>query len=218
MTRTPLVALGLSLAGAEMARAQIIEGGGIGRARGEPIAWTSLSIGWLSHQGQLCDDGTGSCWNFGSAPQWRGTLEYPMGTGATIGVAATAARAPLIYGGGSCPQACDADANVTQYFANLRIGGGLGFHQVIDLNAGITVFSNFRRTTGERLLPEKAVTDFTFAVGYGFGYSVSQRVQIMLVQDFGLVIHKRQTGTANRTMQQSTLRVGGRVSLGEKSR
>lgn len=214
MTRALLVVLGLSFAGAEIAEAQIIQGP---VSSGEPIAWTSLSIGWLNHQG-LCDPDSNACWDFGSAPQWRGTLEFPMGRGATIGAAASIARVPLIYNGSltganSCA-GCDADAHVTQYMANFRIGGGTGFHQVIDLNAGMTVFSNFRSTSGAKL-GGKAVSDFSFALGYGFAYSISPRVQIMLLQDYGLVIHKRQPGSSRNTAQQSTLRVGGRFGLGE---
>ncbi|MEX2154528.1 MAG: hypothetical protein WD825_14395 [Gemmatimonadaceae bacterium] len=218
MTRTFLVIVGLSLAGAELAEAQIIEAP---RSLGEPLAWTSLSIGWLRHQA-LSDPESGAQWDFGDAPQWRGSLEMPIGRGATIGVAATTARVPLIYNGSltgmnSCTR-CDADANITQYMGNVHIGGGGGFHQVIDLSAGMTVFSNFRRTDGSPLGPGPAVSDFSFAVGYGFGYSFSPRMQIMLLQDYGLVIHKRQSGQSTRTAQQSTLRVGGRFGLGDSRR
>ena len=216
MNRKLLLAAGLTLAGAEPTRAQIIERG-IGTR--EPIAWTSLSIGWFN-QNPLCDGESNACWNFASAPQWRGTLEFPMGRGATIGGAATIARVPLIYTGGpfgfnGCPTGCDADANIMQYFANLRIGGGSGFHQVIDLNLGMTVFDNFRATNGGAQLGSgKAVSNFSFAVGYGFAYSFTPRAQIMLVQDYGLVISKRVAGSTNNTAQQSTLRIGGRYGMG----
>jgi hypothetical protein len=212
--RSLVFVLGLSLAGAEPARAQIIQGGGGSR---EPIAWTSLSIGWFDQQG-LCDTESNSCWDFGGAAQFRGTFEFPLGRGATIGVAATRARLPLIYDGGplSVCSNCDADANITQYFANLRIGGGSGFHQVIDLNAGMTVFSDFRSEGGVRLDPEKAVSHVTFMIGYGFAYTFRPRAEIMLVQDLGLVIGDRQSGTADRASRQSNLRVGVRVGLGEK--
>jgi hypothetical protein len=216
VTRKWIVVLVSSLAGTGLAQAQIIQPTrGLG---GNPIAWTSLSVGWMQQQG-LCDEDSGACWDFGSAPQFRATLEFPMGRGATIGAAATIARVPLIYNGSpiginTCG-GCDADANITQYFGTVRIGGGLGFHQVIDLNAGMTVFSNFRTASGgTRLGPGKAISDFSFAVGYGFGYGISERMHFMLVQDYGLVIHKRQTGSSNRTAQQSTLRIGARYGMG----
>jgi hypothetical protein len=36
----------------------------------------------------------------------------------------------------------------------------------------------------------------------------------MIVQDYGLIIHKRQSGSTNNTAQQSTLRIGARYGLG----
>jgi hypothetical protein len=216
VTRSALLAIGISLAGAGVAQAQIIDASRpISR---DPAAWTSLSIGWLTQQG-LCDGDTNACWDFGGAPQWRATLDYPVGRGASIGVAATLAKVPLRYQGSvlspdSCT-GCDADANITQYFANFHMGGQSGFHQVIDINAGMTVFSNFRSTAGSKL-GGKAVSDFSFAIGYGFGYGFSSRMQFMLVQDYGLIIHKRIPGESNNTAQQSTTRIGLRVGLGDK--
>lgn len=215
--RTLLVALALSMAGAVAVDAQIIDSRRAGT--GEPIAWTSLSVGWFEHGG-LCDPDSNSCWGFGGAPQFRASLDMPMGRGATVGIAGTTARVPLLYDGGAlsgCTR-CDADANVSQIFANLNLAGGSGLHQVIDLNAGVSLFSNFRRTTGEKLEPSKIVTAFNFNIGYGFGYSFSPRFQIMLVQDWGLVIHKRMAGQTSNTANQRTTRVGMRYGLGSRRR
>jgi hypothetical protein len=212
-----LVVVGMLVGGVDVVRAQIIDS----RARGggQPIAWTSLSVGWMSHA-DVCDPDANACWQFGGAPQFRATLEMPMGRGASIGVAGTHARIPLTYQGGvlSGCNGCDADANISQLLANLRIGGASGFHQVIDLNAGMTFYSNFRSTEGTKLDPSKPLSAFNFAVGYGFGYSLSERFQIMLVQDYGLVIHKRMPGSPGNTAQQSTTRVGARYGLGSRSR
>lgn len=216
MIRRVLVALALSCTTADLVHAQIIQP----VRRSNPLAWTSLSIGWLQ-QGGFCDPESGACWDFGSAPQWRATLEFPAGTGATFGVAGTMSRMPLIYTGGilnGCSR-CDADANVSQIFALLHLGGGTGFHQVIDIAAGTTMFSNFRQSSdGAKLGSGKTVNDFSFAVGYGIGYGLSPRTQIMLVQDYGLIIHKRNPGSSQNTAQQSNLRVGIRIGLGEKRR
>ena len=126
----------------------------------------------------------------------------------------------LRYDGGllSACNGCDADANVSQIFANLHIGGGTGLHQVIDVNAGMTLFSNFRRTSGERLDPSGMVSAFTFDIGYGFGNSLSPRFQLMLLQDWGLVIHKRMSGQTNNTANQTTTRIGARYGLGSRGR
>jgi hypothetical protein len=218
VTRSALLAIGITLAGAGAAPGQIIDGSRMGATR-DPVAWTSLSIGWL-RQGALCDPDSNACWSFGGAPQWRGTLEYPLGRGATVGVAATRARVPLIYQGGPAGNSCggcDADANITQYFGNFRLGGGTGIHQVIDVSAGMTVFSGFRSTAGAQL-GGAAVSDLSFSIGYGMGYGFSARTQAMIVQEYGLVIHKRTPGVADNTAQQSVTRIGIRYGLGEKRR
>ena len=192
--------------------------------RTRPIAWTSLSVGWFQ-QDDICGADTGACWYFGGAPQFRGTLELPLGrTGeAAVGVAASTARVPLTYSGslvlpGSCGT-CDADANVTQLLGTFRYGSGSsgGFHQVIDLSAGTTMYSNFRGTDGTKLGTGKSVNAVSFGLGYGFGYSLSPRTQVILTQEWMLVLHKRQAGTAENTTSQQNIRIGGRIALGEKS-
>lgn len=216
MNRRILLTLGLLVCAADAARAQIIQGPIRSR---EPVAWVSLGIGWLDQQG-LRDPDSGAIWDFGSAPQWRATLEAPLGRGASIGVAGTTARVPLIYAGSltgpnSCAR-CDADANVSQIMGQLHIGGGAGFHQVIEISAGMTLFSNFRASDGTRLGDGKTVSDFSFGIGYGFGYSFSDRTRIALLQEYGLVLHKRQPGQSNNTAQQRTTRLGLRFGLGER--
>jgi hypothetical protein len=215
VTRRLLVVFALLSAGADLAHAQIIQS----VRRSQPLIWTSLSIGWLQTQG-LCDQATSACWDFGGAPQWRASLELPMGRGSAFGVTGTTARVPLQYSGSAvgpntCLQ-CDADANVSQILAHLHLAGGVGFHQVIDIAAGQTWFSNFRQTDGTKLGGGSMVKDFSFAIGYGFGYGLSERTQIMLVQDYGLIIHKRQSGSSDNTAQQSNLRFGVRMGLGER--
>lgn len=209
-----IVVLAVLLCTAVPASAQIIRP----VLRTRPIAWTSLSVGWFQ-QSTICDPDSDACWNFGGAPQFRGTLEMPVGNTASVGVAATTSRAPLTYAGpvlgpGTCGT-CDATANVTQVLGNFRIGGGTGFHQVIDLVAGTTMYTNFRSEAGGRL-GRGTVSDLTFGLGYGFGYSISPRTQFVLVQEWALVIHERRPGSPENTAQQQTIRIGGRFALGEK--
>lgn len=211
MTRRALVALTLLMLGADTAQAQIIRPQ-IRSSR--PNAWTSLGIGWTQQQG-FNDPETGAAWDFGSGPQWRASLEAPIGFGGTTaGVVGTIMKTPLIYSGPSCSQ-CDADATISQIFGTLRMGGGSGFHQVIDLLAGTTIFSNFRQAnTGAQLGNNKITQNFTFAIAYGFGYGFTQRAQIFFTQEYGLQILKRVPGNANNTARQTTLRIGGRYGLG----
>ena len=210
-----LLIVGLFVSVTERANAQIIDAGGSGRRFGQPNAWVSLGIGWLQ-QGGLCDPGSGSCWDFGNAPQWRGTLEYPIGRGTTIGGAATTARVPLTYITSSgCLSGCDADANVSQYLAQLHLGGGTGIQQAIDISAGMTVFTNFRASdTGTRLAPAKAVSNFSFAIGYGLAIPISRNFHVTLLQEYGQIIGKRFPGRSSNSAQQNITRLGARVGLG----
>lgn len=187
--------------------------------RSTPAAFASLGIGWLRQQG-FCDKASGDCWAFGDAPQWRASLELPVGYGGTtFGVVGTTSRMPLIYRGsgiGTSCLGCDADANITQILGLLRLGGSEGFHQVIDVAAGATLFSNFRATDGTKIGPARTTSRFTFAIAYGFGYGLSPRSEIFLEQEYGLIILPRVAGSNSNTAQQSTIRIGGRIGLGDK--
>jgi len=216
--RVPFV-LGLLIVGSTVAQGQIIRP----QIRSaQPSAWASLAIGFMQQQG-FCDRDSGDCYDFGSGMQWRGSLEMPLGYGGgtTVGVVGTISKMPLIYRGtgltaNSCLN-CDADATVSQIFGLLRMGGGTGFHQVIDLSAGETMFSNFRTTNGgTKLGTGKLKQNFTFAIAYGFGYGLSPRAQVFFTQEYAIQILPRQAGNANNYAQQTTLRFGGRYGLGGK--
>ncbi len=215
MKRTLVLSFALVVAGAELAHAQIIQP----MRRTGPLAWVSLGAGWMQTN-PICDPVSKSCWNFGGAPQWRASLEYPLDMGVSAGVVGTTARVPLYWAGnGIAPNqcaGCDADANVTQVLGNLHIGGGAGFHQVIDVVAGATLFSNFRTTDGAKLGPGKTVTDMTFGLGYGVGYGLSSRTSLAITQEWGLIVHKRQPGNPSNTAQQQTTRLAFRVGLGDR--
>lgn len=210
-----LLTIALVLTAAQAAGAQIIDAGGSGRRFGQPNSWVSLGIGWLS-QGGLCEPDSNSCWNFGSAPQWRASLEYPMGRGATIGVAATTARVPMVYQAQTtCFNGCDADANVSQYLAQLHLGGGTGLQQSIDISAGMTSFTNVREAaTGTRLAPAKAVSNFSFAVSYGLAFPLRQNFHVTLTQEYGQIVGKRFPGRSANSAEQNVTRLGARVGLG----
>ncbi len=218
MTRSTTAAIALLLATAPTLCAQIIQP----VLRTRPAAWTSLSVGWFQ-AGDTCGAVESECWDFGGAPQFRGSFELPVGNSASFGIAGTTARVPLVFSRGdlvapgACAQ-CDADANVSQLLANFRMGGaaGAGFHQVIDLSAGTTRYSNFRSTGGEELRTGKAVSDWSFGLGYGFGYSLSPRTQVVLVQEWMLVLHERRAGSSENTSTQSNIRIGARVGLGDR--
>lgn len=184
----------------------------------EPTAYASVGIGYGQY-GTVNDGTTGSTWNFTDAPQWRVTLERALGGGTSFGVAGTFARVPLVYsdGGLACGGGCDADAQVMQFFASLHNGSSrIGTHQVLELNAGTTIYSAFReRASGARIGPSSDA-DIALAFGYGFGYTLSPSMQVELVQDLGMSIHQR-TGLSAGTSavsRFSNTRITLRLGLG----
>ena len=217
MIRRVMPGVALLFFGGATARAQII----MPQFRHAPIAWTSLSIGWMQ-QGAFEDKDSGDFYDFGSGPQWRASLEMPIGaSGTSVGLVGTMSRLPLVYNGSglssnSCLR-CDADANVSQILAVLHMGGGAtGFQQVVDVSGGVTLYSNFRSTAGAKLGNGATRKPMTFTIGYGFGYGFSSRSSVMLVQDYSLILLPRAPGSANNTTQQATLRLGFRYGLGDK--
>ena len=211
-----MLVVALVCAAANAATAQIIRPTVVSR----PAGWTSLAIGWTRQQA-ICDPVTDACWNFADAPQYRGSLELPMGDAGAWGLAVTSSRVPMVWAGSTTPNSCalcDANVSITQYLGIIRLGAGSasGFQQIVELGAGATQFADFRTAAGSPLGTGKAVTDFSFAVSYGFGYTVQSRLQLFLVQEYAVIIHKRQTGSPNNSAQQQTFRVGARLGLGDR--
>lgn len=197
--------------------AQIIRRSSLGEA--PPAAWASGGAGLV--QGWTVRDGsTTSQWDFGDATMYQASLEKNF-SGLSAGLRGTTALVPLRYSGSTttgAPVTTDADANVSQLLAVVHVAGARGFHSVLELDAGATMYSNFRaRTTGDRLVPASDV-DFTFTFGYGFGYGFSNRFQVEVVQDLTTVLHQR-TGldaSAATSSRMNSTRIAGRFGLGSR--
>jgi hypothetical protein len=194
--RTLFALLPLVIAGE--AGAQIIRPG---MRFSEPSAWVSFGAA-LTNTFDVHDGTTNSIWSFGDATQYAVSVEKPIsGSGVTLGLRGTHARVPLFYSGNTNT---DADANVSQVMAVLHIASGQGFHSVLELSAGATIFSNFRsRTTDARLEPTSPDADFAFAFAYGFGYNFSPTFAIDVVQDQSTSLHQKSglgasEGSSNR--------------------
>lgn len=185
-------------------------------SRTEPAYWVTGGVGIMS-QNDVSDGRTGSVWRFGQGLQWRGSAEFPISGGSTLGVTGGYARLPLTYDGPACGS-CDADADVWTGHIGFHAGGGLGFHQVLQLGAGVTRFSNFRASASGETLPPEGDTDFSFSLGYGFGYGVSRTFQLFIVQDFGAVLHQRDglEGGARTLSQTNLTRAGLRFGFGAR--
>lgn len=201
----------------------------IPRRSQQPLAWLSFSAGLFQSQ-SVIDGTTQSVWNLGDAVQYRGTVEYAMRGGGALGVAATHARVPFGFAGQGCPppgggssQACgqfDANMSVQSVWGTFNSGGSQGFHGVFDGGLGYTWYRDFESDGGgENLLADmKADRDFSFYFGTGFGYGISPRLRIALVQDFVWVRHQGE-GLSNderTTTQQRVTRLGVRYGYGSR--
>ena len=213
-----LVVLLAGMTAAAPLSAQIIQPA---RRMFDPSTWVSFGVGLLNLQA-IDDPATNSSWAFASgATQYRASIEHAMGSGTSVGLTGGIARAGMTYSSASlaCLNGCDADADVTQLLATFRAGGSRGFHQVLELQAGTTLFSNFKqRSSGNKLEPMSSVNDFSFAFGYGFGYALSSTTQFSVVQDIGTMLHRHSGANAsnNSTPRFSTTRIAVRFGLGER--
>ena len=88
----------------------------------EPRAWVSGAIG-LFDLGVIDDGTSGARWRFSNSAQFRGSLEYSLGRGNSIGVSAAYARVPITYTPfGSAGE--DATATVSALALSFHAGGG----------------------------------------------------------------------------------------------
>lgn len=223
MYRLLAVAIAIVLA-APLADAQVLP---VPRRSSAPVAWASLSAGLLQFNNDIVDGRTESVWRFGSALQYRGTLEMDVGNFGALGVAVGLADAPLTYDSYSatppieCGGACDAHVKIWTLLGSFHMGGGTGFHQIIDLSAGALVYRDFTMDNGGTSLPpESPDTDISLTVGYGFGWGFGNRMQLMLVQDAAYSLHQRDdlSGNQNSNSTQYITRLGLRVGVGNKAR
>lgn len=183
-----------------------------------PNAWASLSVGIYNLQ-DIYDPRSDAVWDFGNMVQFRGSLERELQRGTAVGVVGTLARAPLSYSGPECD--CDADLTLWQVLGLFRLGGSgsIGFHQVIEIGAGVTGFSNFNRRTGSGSIGRGTAIDPTVKIGYGLGFPLAANTEFMLVQEVGFMFHERgdrAAGDDSSIPRTWSTRVGIRYGLGRR--
>lgn len=186
----------------------------------EPQVWVQGGAGLLQ-LGVVQDGRTGTDWVFSQGAQYRASLEYDLGRlGRGLAAGLTVGHAPnvaLVY----VDEAGDRDAHaaVTSVMGLVRIGGGQGLHQVIEIQGGIVRFSDFRDDDdGDAALPPEADADFIFGLGYGFGLTLNERLHVALVQDYMQSFHQRE-GLGNGARTNTThyvTRLQMRFGLGSK--
>ena len=188
-TSRVLAALGLSLLPA-VAAAQVIS---MPSSRtSEPSWWMQGGVGLLS-PGPVEDGRTASTWDFSQGAQYRASIEYDLsklGRGLAVGLVGT--YAPNVsLGFVDATSRRDAHAVISSALGMFRVGGGSGFHQVIEIQAGFVEYSHFTADNGDSL-PSISDTDVILGLGYGFGMTLSKRWQVTLVQDAMQALHQRE--------------------------
>lgn len=209
--RRVIVALAFVFAASVQSGAQIIRRGSY---TPPPTTWVSGGVGYLYGWG-LTDGTTGSTWDFGDATQFNASIDRQFIPGATIGLRGMTARVPLRYVS-SAGTASDADANISQLLATVYAAGNQSVHSVLSLDAGATMFSNFReRGTNATLAPTSDV-DFTFGIGYGFGFNLSPRFAVDVVQTNTMIMHQTDNLSAGSSSLHRTsgTRIVARFGLG----
>ena len=185
----------------------------------DPPYWVGLSYGYVSGT-TISDPSSATTWEFGYTSQLRASIEKTIQPGVTLGASAGFATAPLTYISSSfsaaCGGQCAANADITQYMAFVRAGGGLGVHFVYSLEAGMTEFSKFRTRDGNASLePNTAKYDFSVGFGGGIGYGFSRTAEAYAGEQGDWVFHPQGSaaGTNTNAPRMYTFRAGLRLGF-----
>jgi hypothetical protein len=183
----------------------------------QPQFVVGVTAGIQALQG-VYDGSTGTAWDFGQTVDFGASLEKSLGRGSAVGVAGAYSRVPLRYfdaddvssgGGGD-----DAHADVITAAAQFTAGGGEGFHQLIQVSAGVIMFRNFTLDDGGAVPPRQDI-DPRLSIGYGFGYGFSARAEGFIMQEYAVALHQGEglSGDDRRQYQQQTTRIGLRLGF-----
>jgi hypothetical protein len=177
----------------------------------------------------VVNDGvSASKWDFGNSTNfaYRGSIEKGGNNGSSFGLAGSWSHVPFLYTStgvfspaGGCPStpSCNAHLDLMNLVVTFHSGAGIGFHQVLELNGGVVAYRNLKRDSdGAKLEPSGGNIDPLFALGYGFGYGLSDRTNLDILSDYSFALHERKdlsNGTSN-TNSMPGLRVSLRMGFG----
>jgi hypothetical protein len=202
-----------------------------------PSAYSNNPSWWITagvsgFRANAVNDGvSASTWDFGNSTNfaYRGSIEKGGNNGSSFGLAGSWSHVPFLYTstanlplppGGTvfCANpSCDAHLDLMTLMATFHSGGGVGFHQVLELNGGVVAYRNLKRDSdGAKLTPTGGNIDPLFALGYGFGYGLSDRTNLDILSDYSFAIHERKSlsnGTSN-TNSMPGLRLSLRMGFG----
>jgi hypothetical protein len=177
--------------------------------------WVGLTYG-LFELGTYTDGKSNTTWNFGYTTSIAATLERALTAGTSVGLEAGFASPRLNYNPvgvfGTCAVACTAKADVTQFLATGRLGGGFfGFLSSLVVEAGVTQFANFRdATTNTRLTGMGGSWDPTFGTGYELGVSLTPRTQAYFETGLLFVMHDQGNTVTTAPPINSIFKIGVR--------
>jgi hypothetical protein len=193
-----------------------------------PDYW--ITAGVSGFRANVVNDGvSASTWNFGNSTNfaYRGSIEMGGNNGSSFGVAGSWSHVPFQYsstgavlttGGAQClGGSCDAHLDLMTLVATFHSGAGIGFHQVLELNGGVVAYRNLKRDSdGAMLAPTGGNIDPLFALGYGFGYGLSDRTNLDIISDYSFAIHERKnlSNATSNTNSMPALRLALRMGFG----
>ncbi|MGI8400191.1 MAG: hypothetical protein ACR2NS_01120 [Gemmatimonadaceae bacterium] len=181
-----------------------------------PGSWFTAGVGGFTGTG-VNDGASGSTWDFGNSTnlQYRASLEKALASGSSFGVSGSWSHVPFVYTSSTGIGSGDAHLDMMTLLATFHVGGGQGFHQVIEFNGGVVAYRNLKSDLdGTTLAPSGGNIDPLFSFGYGIGYGFGPRTQIDFVPNGAIAIHERSglpNGTSNTNSMRSlqlTLRMG----------
>ena len=175
-------------------------------------SWAGVSVGFA--QGYSVQDGsTSSDWDFGSGLEYAARLERPLASGISVGIQGVYAKMPLTYSSPTLSE--DATARVTQVMGVLHYGRGYSFHPIYELAVGMIGFSDFRTEAGDTRLSNSTDWDPKFSIAYGFGFGLSSRASVEILQEFGTALHQRDglAGSSSSFPRIYVTRLGGKLAF-----
>ncbi len=192
--------------------------------RGSPVAsepdyWVGVSLGYMDGF-TIANGDAGGTSSFGYTTPIRATIEKTLQRGVTVGLGAGYATASLDYtsgfGGGGCGGYCQAQADIAQYLVFLHGGasGGVGFHGIYNVEAGVTSISNYRERSSQASIGQATSNDFTFGLGGGIGYSVSPVTDLYVAEMLDFILHPQANGGVSQSAPRPfTVRAGFRYGV-----
>lgn len=184
----------------------------------DPAFVVSTAVGLQAIQ-SVFDGRTQTIWNFSQAAEFGASLERSLGRGVSFGVGGSYAKVPLRYIDAATNNSSDAHVDVVTAGATFTAGGGVGFHQLVMISAGVIALQNFDvKTSALVSAPPTRDIDPRLAVGYGFAYGFSPRSEAFIIQEYGVALHQSDglQGGDRRQYQQQTTRIGYRLGIGSR--